>query len=778
MLLRTIAFLTGIITLSFQSQLPPVGIILSLVLLTPLLLLKKQLIVLFFWYCCGFIWATVIAHQFLNTKLPTQLEGQDIVVTGVISSIPKQNSRRTNFEFTLSSVSLNGKDYDSPKKIILNWYGKTPKLIPDDKWQLVVRLKKPFSVQNPGGFDYEAWIFQNNIDAKGYIRKNNLNKLLQSSASLFSFTRLRFKLKHEISLLTKSPNRAVILALLIGDKSEITAEQWQVFRKTGTSHLIAISGLHIGLIAGLVFFLSRWLWGYYSSGAEILPSPKFAALLAIISALLYSAMAGFSLPTQRALIMLCVIMVSILIDVRAQSWNTLAIALLLVLLFSPFAVMNPGFWLSFSAVGIILYFSKMTQNRINKLYSVLYNWSVIQLVIGIGLMPLVLLFFNETSLISPVANMFIVPLFSFIIVPMVFLAGCLLLILPFISSVLLSIVAFILTISWGFLEYLAELSFATFQINGLTIPAFIFLCMGIGVLLLPRPIPAKWLSVIFFLPLFFTKYDKPELGSVKLTLLDVGQGLSVVIQTHDHVLVYDTGPGYSKNFNAGKNIVIPFLKSNGINTLDMIVVSHGDNDHIGGMRSLVDTLLVKQILTSVPKKVNSLIKLENTILSAQYCDNEKQWNWDGVNFQFIHPQSGSMFTKNNASCVLLISTGGEDYFNSVLLTGDIEAKAEQDIVEKSTVEIRANIIIAPHHGSKTSSSQAFINKINPDYVLYAVGYQNRYRFPHDVVSNRYKQLGAIELTTSGSGAITFNISPSEIKKPELYRVSQRRFWHN
>ncbi len=778
MLLRTIAFLTGIITLSIQSELPPVAISLSLVLLTPLLLLKKHSIVLFFWYSSGFVWATIVAHQFLNTKLPSAIEGQEILVTGIISSIPKRNSRRTNFEFTLHSVLHNNKSYNSPKKIILNWYGKTPKLIPDDKWQFVIKLKKPYSLQNPGGFDYEAWIFQNNIDAKGYVRKSELNKLLQSNSSLFSFTRIRFNLKQKISLITNSPYRAIILALLIGDKSEITPEQWQIFRKTGTSHLIAISGLHIGLIAGLVFFISRWLWGYYSWGVEVLPSPKFAALLAIISALLYSAMAGFSLPTQRALIMLCVIMISILIDVRAQSWNTLAIALLLVLLLSPFAVMNPGFWLSFSAVGIILYFTKITQNRINKLYSTLYNWSLIQLVIGIGLVPLVLLFFNETSIISPVANLIIVPLFSFVIVPMVFIAGCLLFILPFISNVLLTIVAYILNLSWIFLEFLAGLSFATIQINGLTASAFIFLCLAITVLLLPRQFPVKWLSIIFFLPLLFTKYEKPEAGTVKITLLDVGQGLSVVVQTHDHVLVYDTGPGYSKNFNAGKNVVIPFLKSNGIGTVDMVVISHGDNDHIGGLRAIIGSLNVKQIYTSVPAKVNSRTKLKNATLQAQYCDSEKQWTWDGVDFQFIHPQPESTLIKNNASCVLMISSGGVGQNNSILLTGDIEAKAETDIIENSTLDIHANIIIAPHHGSKTSSTQAFINKVKPDYVLYAVGYRNRYRFPNEIVSDRYQQLGVTELATSEYGAITFNISASEIKKPELFRVSHRRFWHN
>lgn len=771
-------FLAGIVTLGFQSQLFPLPVTYSIILFSPLLLFKNHYFTLLFWFLAGFLWATFVAHSLLSNKIAQELEGKDIVVTGVVSSIPEKFARRTRFELTLNSVSYKNKKYSAPKKIKLTWYGKAPKIIPDDRWQLVVRLKKPFSYQNPGGFDYEAWMFQKEIDAKGYVRNSNLNKRQQSAQSLFSFTRARYLLKRKILDINKSPYRAIILALLIGDKSELTDSQWRIFRKTGTSHLIAISGLHIGLIAGMVFFISRWLWGFYRNGVEIIPSPKIAAILAIISAVMYSAMAGFSLPTQRALIMLSVIMISILFDVRAQSWNTLAIALFLVLVISPFAVMNPGFWLSYFAVGIIMYFSKTSRKKTNKLTTTLYNWSLIQLVIGIGLIPFVLLFFSESSIISPIANFIVVPVFSFIIVPVVFIAGCLLFIWPFMSEILFTIIVFILDKVWIFLEYLSAIGYSTFQINYLTIPAFLFSCLGIILLFLPKKFPGKSLAPIFFLPLVFPEFEAPEFGTAKISLLDVGQGLSVVIQTQHHSLVYDTGPKYSKSFNTGKTVVIPFLKSQGISEIDKIIISHGDNDHIGGIKSIVDSMAVKSILSSVPNKVKSKIKLKSKLISSKYCNSNKHWSWDGIYFKIIHPHPLSELKKNNASCVLRISTGDTNHEKSILLTGDIEAKAEQEILNNHELNISATILIAPHHGSKTSSTWSFINKIKPDYVLYATGYRNRYHFPADTVSKRYQKLDVLEYSTSNYGTITFRLNAVKIKKPELYRVYHRRFWHN
>ncbi len=778
MLLRTIAFLSGIVTLTFQSELSSLALVFSVILFTPLFLFKKPVITILLWYFAGFVWATVIAHQLLNNKIIPELEGEDILIQGFISSLPEKIGRKSRFEFTVNSVVYNNNQYSSPKKIKLNWYGSTPKLIPDDYWQLVVRLKKPFSYQNSGGFDYEAWMFQNKIDAKGYVRKSKKNKLLQSSYSFLSFNRIRFNLKQSINDINQSEYRPIILALLLGDKSEITDSQWEVFRKTGTSHLIAISGLHIGLIAGLVFFMSRWLWGFNSALVTAIPSAKFAAILAILSAVIYSAMAGFSIPTQRALIMLCVVMISILVDVRANSWKTLSVALLVVLILSPFAVLNPGFWLSFFAVGIIIYFSKTSRITANKITLTLYNWSVIQLVIGIGLVPFVLLFFNESSIISPIANFIVVPVFSFFIVPAIFLAGCTIVLLPTISSVILDAVTFVLDKVWIFIEYLAQLSFSTVQVNHISYSTFIFLCIAIILLFLPKRFPAKWLAPLFLIPLIFEKPQVPEFGAAKVTLLDVGQGLSVVIQTKNHVLVFDTGPRYSQSFNTGNTVVIPYLKSKGIGNIDLMIISHGDNDHIGGIQSVIKAMNVDKILTSVPNKVKSKINQQINKIPVDYCFSENQWTWDGVDFKIIHPNQNSTLSKNNASCVVKISPANANKSNSILLTGDIESKAEQEILKNSNLDIRANIIIAPHHGSKTSSTAEFINRTNPDYVLYAVGYRNRYRFPSKTVSKRYKERNIIEYSTSKSGSITFTLDPLLLKKPELYRVSQRRFWHN
>ncbi|VAW91876.1 DNA internalization-related competence protein ComEC/Rec2 [hydrothermal vent metagenome] len=778
MLLRTIAFLLGIVTLTFQSELSSMALIVSFILFIPLLLFKKPLITLILWFFGGFIWATVIAHQLLNNKIVPELEGQDIVVKGIISSLPEKIGRRTRFEFTIKSVLYNNIKYSTPKKIKLNWYGSAPKLIPDDYWQLLVRLKKPFSYQNSGGFDYEAWMFQNEIDAKGYVRNSKKNILLQANYSFFSFNQIRYNLKRNIKKINQSSYRSIILALLIGDKSEITDTQWSVFRKTGTSHLIAISGLHIGLIAGLVFFISSWLWRFSGTAVNFIPSAKLAAILAMLAAVIYSAMAGFSIPTQRALIMLCVVMISILIDVRAGSWKTLAIALLVVLLLSPFAVLNPGFWLSFFAVAIIIYFAKNLSNTVNKPISTLYNWSRVQLVIAVGLMPFVLLFFSESSIISPIANFIVVPIFSFFIVPAIFFAACILMIFPAISSVIFDVVIFVLDKIWIFLEYLAELKFSTIQVNHISLPVFLFFCVAILLLFLPKKFPAKWIAPLFLLPLIFNKAQVPDFGTANITLLDVGQGLSVVIQTKEHVLVYDTGTRFSKSFNTGDTVIIPYLKSKGLSEIDVLMISHGDNDHIGGVNSVVSTINVSKILTSVPAKVKSKIAHQNKKIPIDFCNSDNEWHWDGVDFKIIHPKANSTLRKNNASCVIQISTANSKIKNSILLTGDIESKAERQIIKNKSLDLRSTILIAPHHGSKTSSTAAFINKINPDYVLYPVGYRNRYRFPSNLVSKRYKDRGVVEYSTSEFGSITFILEPQLLKKPELYRVSQRRFWHN
>jgi len=559
-------------------------------------------------------------------------------------------------------------------------------------------------------------------------------------------------------MLTDDPNLALIKALTIGEGNTISQNQWDLFRKTGTTHLIVISGSHIGLVAGLVFFVVLRLWAWI--GILSIPPQRVAAVAALLVAVFYAALTGFSVPAQRAVIMLAVVMVAIVAQRNSRPFNTLAMALVIVLAYDPLAVLSAGFWLSFLAVGIIIYAVAGRLGRPGYFEGIIkINWMT-----TLGLSPLLLFFFQQVSLIAPVANLIAVPVINLLIVPLSLLAIMTLFLFPLLAKALLFPVDQALQGLCWLLAKLANLPMAT--ITHPMPPAWTLLIAipGILILLAPKGIPARWLGLVMLLPLVFPNKTQPEAGDISMTLLDVGQGLSAVVQTAKHVLVFDTGAKFSSDSDIGLTVLLPFLFNQGISKIDTLIISHGDNDHIGGAESLLLGMPTGKVLTSVPQQLANY--------SPIICTAGQSWSWDEVKFTILSPPPTPFTSENDNSCVLKIQSG----HGTVLLTGDIEATAESRLVETYRENLKADVLIAPHHGSKTSSTLGFLQTVQPEYVLIPAGYRNQFGHPHKDVLSRYKNIKAFWLNAAASGAISINMKDDSWNVQTL-RAAESKYWN-
>src|ERR671914_405361 len=548
----------------------------------------------------------------------------------------------------------------------------------------------------------------------------------------------------------------------MGEQQGIAQDQWRVFSRTGTTHLVAISGQHIGLIAGFAYFLGCGIWSRLGVTLLYLAAPRFGALMALFAAFLYAALAGFSIPIQRALIMVAVVMIGILISRRTPAFNLLLLALLLVLLLDPVVVMAAGFWLSFASVAAILY-AMSGRIRVPDRW---WRSGRIHVAVAVGLTPIVLMLFGQNPLLGPLANAVAVPWVSFIVVPLVLLGALSLMLFEPLGSLLLTGAVEALEGLWPYLKWLAGFDLAIWRRPALAPWTSITACVGVVLVLMPRGLPARWVGLIWLLPLLYTEPQRPAEGEFWFTLLDVGQGLAAVVETPRHVLIYDTGPWFSEDFDSGEAVIAPYLQHQGIDQVNTVMISHGDSDHIGGLKSLLEQVAVGRIVTSVPALIEHPW--------VEPCEEGQRWRWDGVDFAVLHPPPGHTGQENDHSCVLQVSSAGKKV---VLLPGDIECTAEAQLVRRRTADLKAQVLIAPHHGSKTSSSSSFIEAVDPDYVLFPVGYRNRYGFPKEEVQQRYLKQGVIMLNVAEAGAIRWAIG-DRIALPDRYRYSHRRYWHS
>ncbi|MCK4743777.1 MAG: DNA internalization-related competence protein ComEC/Rec2 [Sulfuriflexus sp.] len=757
----TIAFLMGIAVAQQCSQTPnPAWLLLLPACLLAFVRANYWLRSLFV-FILGFLWLFTTALLFSHHSFPQEFEGQELLLEGTIASIPKISSRSSRFDFT---TQLDNKPY----KFRLSWYKKhfrPPQA--GERWRLLVKLKRPHGVMNPGGFDYERSLYRHGVSATGYVRSNDINERIITTDLILAPSVWVAKLRQSISNalrkeLKGKQHQGLIEALAIGNRDKITASEWDILTRTGTIHLVAISGLHIGLVAGLVFFIIRFVVGRSKFLMRQLPVQIPAAAFAIMAAFFYAMLAGFSIPTQRAFLMVYVVMISLMQRRTIRSSNVIALSLLLILIFDPMSILDAGFWLSFGAVAVILF---AVTGRLRAPASI-FSWGKIQLVIAIGMLPMTLMFFQRISLSAPIANLFAVPLVSFVTVPATLLGAVTLDLSTELSGLLLHVATESLNILWFLLEWLNAQPWSIIETHVPVAWTLIPAAIGAVWLLMPRGFPTRWMAVTLFLPVILVTPQKPEIGELRLSLIDVGQGLSVFIQTRNHSLVFDAGPRYSESFDAGKNIVIPFIKSQGLLSLDALIVSHGDNDHSGGAKAILNQLNVNRVYTGA----NTKRWQHETAVACQAGD---EWQWDGVSFKFLHPIKEQGMGGNNRSCVLQVSIGT----HSILLPGDIETKAENELVARFKDQLKSDLLIAPHHGSKTSSSPVFIEHVAPQMVFVANGYRNRYRFPHQSVTQRYTDSEIAWFETAKLGAISVTMTAEGLAKPVFWRDKLLRYWH-
>lgn len=700
----------------------------------------------------GICWAWWVAAERLAAQLPAEFEGRVVSLDGVVMDLPQRVA-----DGIVLVLAVRATDQSPPAppvaRVKLRW--RAPPVLPvvGERWRLRVRLRRARGFSNPGSFDYEAWLFQRHIGAIGYVLEGRDNRRIAQDRSLWSLPdRWREYLAGRVDqALAEHPLRGVIKALVLGAGADITPAQWQVFRRTGTTHLAVVSGSHLALVSGLAFVALRRL--------VRLPL-RPAAVVAAFCALGYAALAGFNVPVQRAVVMTCIVWYAIWSRAAVWSFHTWFLAWLGVLLWDPTAVLTPGCWLSFAAVGLLLY---TTQGRL-QVPSGRYGWCYVHGITAVGLLPWLLGFFGQITPLAPVANALAVPVLGVWGVPAALSATALAACAPSLGEPALRLVADGLAWFWRVLEQLAALPIADWRRP--RPPVALGILAGIGTLwlLAPRGIAQRRLGWMLLAPALLYSPDKPRTGELRLTLLDVGQGLSAVIETARHALVFDAGDRRG-DFDLGQQVVAPFLIERGVNRIDTLMVSHADHDHSGGAPALLREFPVGAVYTSMPETLPEL--------AAQPCRAGMHWVWDQVRFEMLHPVALLSTRENDNSCVLKVTAAA----GSVLLTGDIEAAAEAALAARYGSALNSDVLVAPHHGSRTSSSWDFISDVQPRWVWFPVGYRNRFNFPAARVVRRYQALGAQVADTAHHGALSVVIDRHGMQPPRSHRLRHRRYWH-
>jgi competence protein ComEC len=747
-----------------------------------MLLLRRPAITMLGGGLLGFCWAAYLAHLALAPALSKDDEGRDLTLVGVIDSLPYNFDQGVRFHFKVERAD--GARSPVPPRIALAWYTgfrdsaqQVGDVQPGERWRLTVRLQRPHGNANPHGFDYEAWLLEQGIRATGYVRPDGarnarLDSFVPSARALVERSRAVLRARIRAALPGKE-YAGVIVALVVGDQRAIDQSDWKVFNRTGISHLVSISGLHITMVAGLFAFIASSLWrrSFFTSAQLplMIPAQKVAALAGAGIGLLYVLLAGFGIPAQRTLYMLTVVAAALWFGRITNVSHVLCAALGVVVLLDPWAVLAPGFWLSFGAVAVILYATTgRIRPREGRLAGALRAGAHTQYVVTMGLVPLTMLLFSHVSLVSPLANAVAIPLVSFIVTPLS-LVGSL---LPApLSNILLGAAHIAVEGLATVLGWVGDMRFAVWTAPVPEPWMFGFALAGTVWLLAPRGWPVRWIGVAGWLPLLANLPTHPLEGEMHVTAFDVGQGTALLIETRNHRMLYDTGPLYSTESNGGNRVILPYLRARGIEQLDGIVVSHSDVDHAGGALAILDAVKTGWVASS--------LWVDHPIVKAapshRRCAAGQAWSWDGVRFEMVHPTlasySDASLKANARSCTLRITSGG----HSILLAGDIEAAQEIQLLDRSPGALHAHVLLAPHHGSGTSSTPAFLSAVNPEVALFQVGYRNRYRHPKAEVMQRYEEMGIDRLRTDESGAVSFRFG-AQVEATE-YRREHARYWY-
>lgn len=696
----------------------------------------------------------------LADRWPEARQGEQLTVSGHIASLPERAPARFQpreqgpeslpqhtWRFTFAPD-----DSRLPSHIRSSWYRSPEAVQGGECWRFTLTLKAPRGSQNPDGFDYEGWLFRQGIGANAIVRQAERCE----SGGFYPVLRWRQRIRDHISAaLPESPGRAVLTALVIGDTAALRDADWAAFRLTGTSHLVAISGFNLAIVAGFVFWLLRWAWGAWPRLTNRMPAQQAAAIGSAVIATGYALLAGFEPPVTRALVMLLIGLAAVFIHRTANPFRVLALAWGVILLLDPFAVLSAGLWLSFGAVAAILW---LGTGRLG----IEAGWRTairVQLMLTVLLAPLTLFFFQGTAWVAPFVNLVAVPVFA-LLTPLALVAVLLLMLAPTMAAPLLRLAEAALNGTSTALQVLAE-THADGWLAAAPPPAALGLALLGGALLTaPRGVPLRWLGLLCLVPLALPPNTAPKTGFT-LAALDVGQGLAVVVRTAQHTLVFDTGPAYDEGFDAGRAVVVPYLLGQGVRRIDTLLISHADLDHRGGAPAVRAALRPAE---------------ERGALAGTPCAAGQSWQWDDVRFTVLHgpaQAAGLPRRSNNGSCVLRVETGG----HAALLPGDIERDAEALLVSAQPQALRADVLLAAHHGSRTSSTPAFVDAANPELVIFSAGYANSYRHPRPEVVERFERLGSAQHMTGHEGALTLHVDPETgAGEVQAWRQVWPRYW--
>jgi len=720
----------------------------------------------------------------LRDALPPLLEGQDIVVTGVIDGLPQRGPTGVRFRFEVEDATVDGLHVTVPSLIALGWYAgfhedavlSQPQLAlgAGQRWRFGVKLKRPHGLLNPHGFDAELNLLEQGVRATGHVRDGVAPRLIDAAAA-HPVERLRQRVRDAIEA-TVTDHRAagVLAALAVGDQSAIDREDWDLFRNTGIAHLVSISGLHITMFAWLAGRAIGWAWRRHPRAALWWPAPLAARWGGLVAAWGYAVFSGWGVPSQRTVWMLVVVT---LLQSTGRRWPwplVLLVAAVVVSAVDPWALLQAGFWLSFVAVGLLMASSPASGSQAmpqasttgTRVVSHLRGELRSQVIAALGLTPLTLVFFQQVSVVGFIANLVAIPLVTLVVTPLAMLGV--------VASPLWLAGGWVVQWLCALLASLAALPGAVWTVPVAPWWAQCAALAGAALLVMPLPWRLRLLAVPMCLPLLMPSVVRPPDGQFEIVAADVGQGTAVLVRTAKHLLVYDTGPQYAPGVDAGQRVLVPLLHARGEARVDLLMLSHRDADHVGGAASLIEAMPVKALRSSL----EDMHPLLAAVAPQDRCIAGQRWTWDGVKFEVLHPSPSSYgpAQKSNAmSCVLRVSGDSA----SALLTGDVEREGEAWMLSADATAVQADVLIVPHHGSKTSSTPAFIDAVHPRVAVFQAGYRNHFGHPAPVVLARYEERGIVRVDSPHCGAWSWKTWQGD---PAGQGVCQRdadaRYWHH
>ena len=757
------------------------------------------------------------ANAFQSGALDPSLEVRDIAVTGMVLAMPQISEDAVRFRLAVESARLNGETVKLPPQILLGWYSgfagretksssaeysdaselalelqrKPQPLRAGERWQMTVRLKAPHGNSNPHGFDYELWLWEQGIQATGYVRAGprDAPPVRLSSSWQYPVEQARQAVREAIYRRVDNRQLAgVLAALVVGDQNAIERADWDVFRATGVAHLMSISGLHITMFAWLASLLLASLWRRSVRLTPrlclALPASHAGALGGLVLATLYALFSGWGVPAQRTIWMLATV---VLLRQSGRQWpwlQTWLLAMAVVVALDPWALMQAGFWLSFVAVGVLFATDSGANNadesRTTGLFTSLNpfrtgfwpGWLARALaslgraareqwVVTLALTPLSLLLFNQVSLVGLLANAVAIPWVTLLVTPLAMLGV--------LWSPVWDGAAWTVGLLAGFLQWLASWPMASVSVAAAPLWCAVAGVLGGGLLAVRLPWHWRALGIPLLLPVLLWQPVRVDPGQFELLAADIGQGNAVLVRTATHTLLYDTGPRFSRESDAGNRVLVPLLRALG-ERVDMLMLSHRDSDHIGG----APAVLAMQPQASLLSSIEDSHELQ-ALRKSTRCVAGQHWDWDGVAFDVLHPAVADydVANKSNAmSCVLRVSSGAQ----TALLVGDLEAPQELRLVAAVPERLKATVLLAPHHGSKTSSSAAFLDAVQPGLALVQAGYRNRFGHPVALVVERYDARGIRLVRSPQCGAARWQSSrPAEVI---CQRQQGQRYWHH